>query len=488
MEEIKWQYMQGWIIQYENSICEHCFEYFKDYIDVKENSFISALPESIQEVLLDDGNKDAAESTGIWLPIVANKKIEGAIFIFVPAEMQIKQDDFHLLETLANITGTATHRIQLFEQTQNQLRRLTALRVVDAAISSSLDLKVIFNVLIEHVISELKIDAAAVLLFNPVTKTLDYASGSGFKNQNLTDTKVYIGESVAGMAVIDQKVVIMKNPKEHPWLARNLLFVSQGYESYIAVPLISKGKVKGVLELYNYHSLPADIEWMNFLKTLSNQVAIALDNAELFDSLQRSNIELSLAYDATIVGWSSALELRDRETKGHSTRVTDMTIALAQKMGISPEDLIHVRRGALLHDIGKMGIPDGILNKPGPLTEEEWEIMRMHPVYAHNLLSPIEFLQPALDIPYAHHERFNGSGYPRGLKGKTIPMAARIFAVVDVWDALCSDRPYREAWPEEKVLKYIVDQREIQFDPDVVHQFIEMRIDGNNEWKHLLNF
>jgi putative nucleotidyltransferase with HDIG domain len=406
----------------------------------------------------------------------------------VPAEMQIKQDDFHLLETLANITGTATHRIQLFEQTQNQLRRLTALRVVDAAISSSLDLKVIFNVLIEHVISELKIDAAAVLLFNPVTKTLDYASGSGFKNQNLTDTKVYIGESVAGMAVIDQKVVIMKNPKEHPWLARNLLFVSQGYESYIAVPLISKGKVKGVLELYNYHSLPADIEWMNFLKTLSNQVAIALDNAELFDSLQRSNIELSLAYDATIVGWSSALELRDRETKGHSTRVTDMTIALAQKMGISPEDLIHVRRGALLHDIGKMGIPDGILNKPGPLTEEEWEIMRMHPVYAHNLLSPIEFLQPALDIPYAHHERFNGSGYPRGLKGKTIPMAARIFAVVDVWDALCSDRPYREAWPEEKVLKYIVDQREIQFDPDVVHQFIEMRIDGNNEWKHLLNF
>jgi PAS domain S-box-containing protein len=486
--EVQWRFSTGWITDYEQKLCEDCFKDFEAYINIKENRFISVLPDNIQQIFLENGNKDAAESTGIWIPILANKRIIGALFIFVPAEVQIKQDDFHLLETLANITGTATHRIQLFEQTQNQLRRLTALRVVDAAISSSLDLKVIFNVLIEHVISELKIDAAAVLLFNQVTKTLDYASGSGFKDQNLAETKVYVGESVAGMAVIDQKVVVMKNPEEHVWLKRNLLFISQGFQSYIAVPLISKGNVKGVLELYNYHSLPADIEWMNFLKTLSNQVAIALDNAELFDSLQRSNVELSLAYDATIVGWSSALELRDRETKGHSTRVTDMTITLAQTMGITADDLIHVRRGALLHDIGKMGIPDAILNKPGPLTEEEWEIMRMHPVYAYNLLSSIEFLQPALDIPYSHHERFDGSGYPRGLKGKTIPMAARIFAVIDVWDALCSDRPYREAWPEEKVLKYIVDQREVQFDPEVVRQFLEMRINGHADWKYLLDF
>ncbi|MBI9051279.1 MAG: response regulator [Anaerolineaceae bacterium] len=488
MNKIQWYSTQGWLSNFEAELCNNAFTYFNEFIQENQTQRISVFSEEIRKLFGKHEKSDALDAGGLWLPIIANKKYIGALLLFVPGEIQVKQNDIQLLETLASITGTAAHRIQLFDQTQNQLQRLTALRVVDAAISSSLDLKVIFNVLIEHVISQLRIDAVAVLLFNPVTKLLDYASGSGFKTQDVSGITVNVGESVAGLSVIEQKVIILKNPAEHPWLKRNLLFTNHGFQSYIAVPLISKGTVKGVLELYHNQSLPADIEWMNFLKTLSNQVAIALDNAELFDSLQRSNIELSLAYDATIVGWSKALELRDRETKGHSMRVTDMTITLAQKMGISSEELIHVRRGALLHDIGKMGIPDAILNKPGPLTEEEWEIMRMHPVYAHDLLSPIEFLKPALVIPYGHHERYNGSGYPRGLKGKTIPMAARVFAVIDVWDALCSDRPYREAWPEEKVLQYILDQREIQFDSEIVRQFLEMRIEGNPELNQMLTF
>jgi len=190
--------------------------------------------------------------------------------------------------------------------------------------------------------------------------------------------------------------------------------------------------------------------------------------------LQRSNIQLSLAHDATIEGWSRALELRDRETQGHTQRVTDLTVRLARAAGMSEEELAHVRRGALLHDIGKMGIPDAILLKPDTLTEEEWVVMRQHPTQAYELLSPIAYLRPALAIPYCHHEKWDGSGYPRGLKGEEIPLAARLFAVVDVWDALRSDRPYRPAWPDDKALEYIRSQAGKHFDPQAVELFLRV--------------
>jgi PAS domain S-box-containing protein/putative nucleotidyltransferase with HDIG domain len=190
--------------------------------------------------------------------------------------------------------------------------------------------------------------------------------------------------------------------------------------------------------------------------------------------LRQAKTEVVRAYDATLEGWSRALELRDEETEGHTQRVTRMTIQLAQAMGMNDEELVHVRRGALLHDIGKIGIPDGILLKPGPLTEEELAIMRKHPVYAYELLLPITYLHPALDIPYCHHEKWDGTGYPRGLKGTEIPLAARIFAVVDVWDALRSDRPYRTAWSAEKVLAHIREQAGQHFDPQVVDIFLEI--------------
>ncbi len=181
-----------------------------------------------------------------------------------------------------------------------------------------------------------------------------------------------------------------------------------------------------------------------------------------------------MAYDETIEGWSHALDLRDKETEGHTQRVTEMALHLARAMGVTDVELVQVRRGALLHDIGKMGIPDPILLKPGPLTDEEWVIMRKHPVYAYELLAPITYLKPALDVPYCHHERWDGSGYPRGLKGEQIPLVARIFAVVDVWDALTFDRPYRPAWPKEKVRRYIMEQTCKHFDPRVVEAFMEL--------------
>jgi putative two-component system response regulator len=191
-------------------------------------------------------------------------------------------------------------------------------------------------------------------------------------------------------------------------------------------------------------------------------------------NLEEAHKQLLFAYDETIEGWSRAMDLRDKETEGHSQRVTELTIKLAQALGMPKEELVPVRRGALLHDMGKLGIPDSILLKPGKLNEEEWDFMRQHPQLAHNMLHPIEYLRPALDIPYCHHEKWDGTGYPRGLKGEQIPLAARIFAVVDVWDALTSDRPYRPAWEREKVLEYIREQSGKHFDPRVVKGFLEI--------------
>lgn len=200
--------------------------------------------------------------------------------------------------------------------------------------------------------------------------------------------------------------------------------------------------------------------------------AQAAENAQLIK-------DVTLAYDQTIEGWSSALDLRDKETEGHSKRVTDLSVEVAEAMGISGRELSDIRRGALLHDIGKMGVADSILLKPGPLDEAEWEIMRRHPGYAKHMLEGVEFLDRALEIPYSHHEHWDGTGYPEGLRGEAIPLSARIFAVADVWDALSQDRPYRSGWPAERVLEELLALSGIQFDPTVVPVVLRVLDSGN---------
>ncbi|MBK8781620.1 MAG: HD domain-containing protein [Anaerolineales bacterium] len=191
--------------------------------------------------------------------------------------------------------------------------------------------------------------------------------------------------------------------------------------------------------------------------------------------------ELTHAYDMTLEGWSRAMDLRDNETEGHTQRVTTMAVELASVMDISQADILHIRRGALLHDIGKMGVPDHILFKSDKLTSEDWILMRKHPELAYEMLAPITFLRPALNIPYCHHEKWDGTGYPRGLKGEEIPLAARIFSVADVWDALYYGRRYREGWSEKQVLDYIQEQSGKHFDPQVVEAFLKLRRLSKNE-------
>jgi putative nucleotidyltransferase with HDIG domain len=240
----------------------------------------------------------------------------------------------------------------------------------------------------------------------------------------------------------------------------------------VFVPLVAKGHPVGVLEVFHRSPLAADQAWLDYLDTLAGQAAIAIESGRMFHGLLRSNLDLTTAYDSTIVGWSLAMDLRDKETEGHTLRVTEMTISLAEMAGIPKAEIVHVRRGALLHDIGKMGVPDHILLKPDKLTEAEWEIMRMHPVFAHDMLYPIEYLRPALDIPHYHHEKWDGTGYPDGLKGEEIPLPARLFAVVDVWDAITSDRPYRPAWPRQQAIEHVREGVGSHFDPAAADLFL----------------
>ena len=284
--------------------------------------------------------------------------------------------------------------------------------------------------------------------------------------------QIRLGEGLAGTAALEHRAIFTPDLTEYrstPGIFATT--TSELFHSYYVVPMITKGLVKGVLEVFHHQPLQPDPEWTDFIEALAGQAAIAIENNELFESLEKSNMELKHAYDATIEGWSRALDLRDRETEGHTQRVAEITLKLANAVRVDKGSILHIRRGALLHDIGKMGVPDQILFKEGPLDANEWEIMRKHPVFAYEMLSPIKYLAPALDIPYCHHEKWDGTGYPRGLSGEQIPLAARIFAVADVWDALLSDRSYRKKWSKEESYAYILENSGTHFDPQIVEAF-----------------
>jgi putative nucleotidyltransferase with HDIG domain len=353
-------------------------------------------------------------------------------------------------------------------------RQVGALVGVGSAINSSLGLNRVLEKVMDTLIALMNAERGFLML-RESNGELKVRIARGIDNVNLDEDAFAISKTVVRRVAESGETILTTNAQEDPRFGEQFSVAVYHLLSILCAPLKIKDDLIGVIYVDNRaHTGIFSADDLEMISAFANQAAVAIDNARLFDDLQASNAELEIAYQATLEGWVRALDMRDRETEGHTQRVTTLTQRLAKSMGVDKDALLHITRGALLHDIGKMAIPDGILLKPGDLTDDERALIQKHPVYAYQMLSPIKFLLPALDIPYCHHERWDGSGYPRGLKGEQIPFAARIFSVVDVWDALIYDRPYRKGLAPASVKKMITEESGSHFDPCVVDAFFSL--------------
>jgi HD-GYP domain-containing protein (c-di-GMP phosphodiesterase class II) len=403
-------------------------------------------------------------------PLGSRGRSLGALAVRRP--IPFSDADVGLLSAVADIVANAIQRAASYERMEHSLKQAQATHEISIAIAASMEAHLSLGFVLKHVLAQLGADAACVLKLKPSTRVYEYVAGRGFHSRGVEQARLRMSLGPLSQATLERRLVNIAALETEPAYAQAHALHGEELACATIAPLIAKGRVNGVLEIFYRAATQLTPSQLSFLDAVTTQAALALDNAELFAGLQQSNIELSLAYQATLEGWARALQLRDPLTETHSMQTVELTVRLARMIGIEEQGLIHVRRGAILHDIGKLGVPDNILRKPGPLTPEEWEIMRLHPQHARDLLMPIEYLRPAIDIPYCHHERWDGSGYPRGLRGVEIPLAARVFAVVDVWDALRYNRPYRPGWSGEQVKQFLIAQKGIAFDPHAVDVFV----------------
>lgn len=381
---------------------------------------------------------------------------------------QVLQDLTRAASTLNKVKSSVSKQLQTRES------QFEALVRIGSTINSSLGLKRVLSEVMDSLVRLMRAERGFLMLCEP-DGNLKVHMARGLDHVDLDEDQFAVSKTVVNRVVETGKLVLTTNAQEDPRFEAQFSVAAYHLLSILCVPLNIKNKLIGVIYVDNRaHIGVFQQENFDLITAFANQAAIAIHNAQLFDELQASKGELEIAYQATLEGWVRALDLRDKETEGHTKRVTALTQTLARGMGLGEDEIVHITRGALLHDIGKMAIPDGILLKPGKLTDDERMLIQKHPQYAYEMLSPIKFLHPALDIPYCHHEKWDGSGYPRGLKGEEIPFAARIFAIVDVWDALVSDRPYRKGIHPSEVKQSIRELSGTQFDPRIVDAFLSL--------------
>ena len=360
-----------------------------------------------------------------------------------------------------------------------QTRRLKALANIDRAIISAMDLDVFADVIFDQIYQQLGADICMLYLRDSVTAEFICRRSRGLSGLTGNNRATYALQVQGAQPNSFAGKMVVYNETQLTQVREKLPYPYDEYKFYSAVPLSNSNKIIGALEVCSREAIIADNDWKEFLNLVAGQATIGIEHLLLVDNINNLNNELIDAYESTLLSWAKALEYKDQETKGHSDRVTKMSLRLGKAMGLTDEELVHLRRGAILHDIGKMCIPDKILQKKEPLSDEEWEVMKRHPIYAQEFLSDIQFIQPALNIPLFHHERWDGSGYPYGLKGKQIPLAVRIFMVVDVWDALSSTRSYRDAWKLKQVEEYFQENSGKLFDPEVVEKFLKIHFEQN---------
>ncbi len=433
-------------------------------LDETDHTFLQNLEEELGRVKETKQCSYFEEPTEISIKTIAGKPRIVMQTIF-PIE---SPNSFRMGVVLHDVTEQKA----ALEKINHELKKLSSLRSIDAAILERISPKKTLELICSIAVDLLDVDGAIILArMAREEMTSAYVSRIDTPEEPLISRALEL--QVKALEKFNTRILTV-NDLEKIDAIQQVDPTSGGLLNQALLPLLLNRKICGYLQVYSRKPIPADQEWVDYFHTLAGQTSLAVESVTLITNEEIAYDELNRAYEATIAGWSKALELRDEETKGHSDRVMDLACRLARKVDFPEERMTAFRRGVLLHDIGKMGIPDRILLKPGPLSDEEWAIMKQHPTFAYDLLSSIPYLTDSLEIPYLHHERWNGSGYPKGLKEKDIPLSARIFAIVDVWDALISDRPYRKGWPADNIRQYLIDNKSVLFDPELIDKFLEL--------------
>ncbi|NOT04545.1 MAG: GAF domain-containing protein [Anaerolineales bacterium] len=429
----------------------------------------------IDDCLIDDRFEKWGDTDHVrgWMgvPLISRGRVIGYITMDSYNPNAFTENNAIVTQTFSQQAATAIENVRLFEAERKRRFEADNLRLAATAITSSLDPQEVLETILTALKQVVPFDLGSMMLLED--ENVRIVAAQGFSNNKTIVNQTFPSQNELLLIIKQtQRPLILENAladtRYERWAGADFI------RGWLGIPLAVHGNIIGYITLGSFKFAAFDQNAADLAQTFALHAAAAIDNTQLFKDLQKSNQELIQAYDTTLAGWGKALELRDKETHGHTQRVTNLTLDLARQIGLSKAELTQLQRGVMLHDIGKMGVPDEILHKTGPLTEEEFVEMRKHTQYAFDLLYPITFLRSSLDIPYSHHEWWNGSGYPQGLKGEEIPLHARIFAIVDVWDALLSNRPYRQAWEKEKVIQYIRDQAGSHFDPNIVEVFLKM--------------
>ena len=409
-----------------------------------------------------------------WQGELQIRRKDGTVYTEEQAITPVRDGSGRIRHFIA-IKQDVTEKRAVREALELRAQQQAALAELGQAALSDDDLSSLMQRAVDDVAEVLGVEFVNVLYLAPGRDMFVLEAGRGWREGVVGHLEVSADTATMAAYVIDRAgpVISADIPAETRFPPPALL-LDHGVRGSVAVPIEYGRETFGILGAHSSAPGERDPTDVAFMQGVANVLAASLRHRRFADALRESNRQLRSAYDATIEGWAQALDLRDHETEGHTRRVTDLSVALGRALGFGERDIETLRRGAMLHDIGKMGVPDAILHKAGPLTDEEWAIMRTHPTLAKEMLGRIGFLGDAVEVPYCHHERWDGSGYPRGLAGEEIPLSARVFAVVDVYDALTSDRPYRAAWAPEKALEYIEREAGTHFDPAVVRAFAEM--------------
>jgi HD-GYP domain-containing protein (c-di-GMP phosphodiesterase class II) len=408
-------------------------------------------------------------SGGIF-PLLHEGQVIGLIGLLSRQTDYFKPGTVAWILTLTNIISDGFFRQQNYKEGRDAVEHSIS-RILQASIDIQDPLPAVLALLADAINAE----AVTALRYDPSLQRFDLLAAHGFSAPAMAKLKLYFENGLAGRCAEERQPIWVKDLLAATTRARSVSqLTEEGFRSYLSLPLIGHNDFLGSLELFWNKTPDLQSQDMSFLERVTEQISLTMERSAIIRDLRRSNEGLASSYNAMIEGLSRALELRDIETEGHTRRVSVLMLRFGEHMQIPVAQWDAIKQGALLHDIGKLGIPDAILLKPGSLTQREKQVMQQHAIYGYNILAPIISLRQTLDITLYHHERWDGSGYPYGLAGEQIPLVARLFAVVDVFDALTSDRPYRSAWSHMQTIEYLREQSGHLFDPQVVQLFLEI--------------